>query len=104
MPESFVITLANSSPVAKRSVGFCEGVSTRCRPSAATAAPGAAALRANAQNITNARVRAIIGGERTSEKAVGGGKVGGGGGGGGDKSPEPPEGNRAQGADLVSRG
>src|SRR5262249_11120060 len=56
MPESFVSALANSSPVASRSVGFCEGVSTRCRPSAAEA--GAAALSASKPPVARARGRA----------------------------------------------
>jgi hypothetical protein len=66
IPVSFVSTFANSSPVASRSVGFCDGVRTRCRPSAATAVPGAR-LSAAVQNSRNAMMRGIIGGECTSE-------------------------------------
>src|SRR5437899_1956544 len=66
MSVSFVSTLANSSPVARRSVGFCEGVRTRCKPSAATAAAGARALSATiSQSAEYASVRAIIDGECT---------------------------------------
>src|SRR2546429_25505 len=66
-PRWIKSTIANSSPVARRSVGFCEGVRTRCRPSAAPAASGAMALGASVHNASNARVRAIIGGECTIE-------------------------------------
>src|SRR5262249_39911505 len=65
MPVSFVIARANSSPVASRSVGFCEGVSTRCRPSAAKA--GTIALSASEQTASSASARASIGGECTIE-------------------------------------
>src|SRR5215470_6813134 len=66
MPESFVSALANSSPVASRSVGFWEGVSTRCSPSAAEAG-GATALSASEQTASNASARGSIGGECTIE-------------------------------------
>src|SRR5262245_27230662 len=63
MPVSFASSLANSSPVARRSVGFCEGVSTRCRPSAAVA--GATVLSASVQKASAVSARAIIGAECT---------------------------------------
>src|SRR2546422_2658089 len=65
MPVSRASTVPNSSPVARRSVGFWDGVRTRCNPSAARAARGAPATSASAESARNPRVRAIIGGECT---------------------------------------
>src|SRR2546422_8781865 len=73
MPVSRASTLPNSSPVARRSVGFWDGVRTRCKPSAARAARGAPATSASAESARNPRVRAIIGGEWTiAAEALGG--------------------------------
>src|SRR5258708_5345244 len=69
MPESFVSTFANSSPVASRSVGFCEGVRTRCRPSAASASPGAMALTERNQAL-EAAVRLLRYAERRARLVV----------------------------------
>src|SRR3989442_15554603 len=66
MPVSRASTVPNSSPVARRSVGFWDGVRTRCNPSAARAARGAPATSASAESARNPRVRAIIGGEGTT--------------------------------------
>src|SRR4249919_779611 len=63
MPTSPPSTLPNSSPVARRSVGFCEGVRTRCSPSAAEPARGGPRTSASAHSARS--VRAIIGGECT---------------------------------------
>src|SRR2546425_3000421 len=65
MPVSRASTLPNSSPVASRSVGFCDGVRTRCSPSAARAARGVATISERVHSARSPRVRAIIGGERT---------------------------------------
>src|SRR2546428_5111239 len=65
MPVSLASTLPNSSPVASRSVGFCDGVRTRCSPSAARAARGAATISERVHSARSPRVRAIIGGECT---------------------------------------
>src|SRR5262245_30146912 len=63
MPTSPPSTLPNSSPVARRSVGFCEGVRTRCSPSAAVPARGGPRTSASAHSARS--VRAIIGDECT---------------------------------------
>src|SRR2546422_10585372 len=65
MPVSRASTVPNSSPVARRSVGFWDGVRTRCNPSAARAARGAPDTSASAESARNPRVHAIIGGEGT---------------------------------------
>src|SRR2546428_4277831 len=65
MPVSLASTLPNSSPVASRSVGFCDGVRTRCSPSAARAARGVATISERVHSARSPRVRAIIGGECT---------------------------------------
>src|SRR2546426_4461559 len=65
MPVSRASTLPNSSPVASRSVGFCDGVRTRCSPSAARAARGVATISERVHSARSPRVRAIIGGEGT---------------------------------------
>src|SRR3989442_7834446 len=65
MPVSRTSTLPNSSPVASRSVGFCEGVRTRCNPSAPTPSRGVPASSASVDSASSLRTRAIIGGERT---------------------------------------
>src|SRR5881396_2169030 len=65
MPVSRASTVPNSSPVARRSVGFWDGVRTRCNPSAARAARGAPDTSASAESARNPRVHAIIGGECT---------------------------------------
>src|SRR4029453_5611575 len=63
MPTSPPSTLPNSSPVARRSVGFCEGVRTRCSPSAAAPARGGPRTSASAHSARGGR--AVIGGECT---------------------------------------
>src|SRR2546426_3092146 len=65
MPVSRASTLPNSSPVASRSVGFCDGVRTRCSPSAARAARGVATISERVHSARSPTVRAIIGGECT---------------------------------------
>src|SRR5437867_9243276 len=65
MPVSRASTLPNSSPVASRSVGFCDGVRTRCSPSAARNARGVATISVTIHSARIPRVRAIIGGECT---------------------------------------
>src|SRR3989442_6797138 len=67
MPVSRASTLPNSSPVTSRSVGFCEGVRTRCNPSAPTPSRGAPASSASVDSASSLRTRAIIGGECTIE-------------------------------------
>src|SRR5438445_586959 len=67
MPVSRMSTLPNSSPVASRSVGFCEGVRTRCNPSAPTPSRGVPASSASVDSASSLRTRAIIGGECTIE-------------------------------------
>src|SRR5438309_1688316 len=67
MPVSRTSTLPNSSPVASRSVGFCEGVRTRCNPSAPTPSRGVPASSASVDSASSLRTRAIIGGECTIE-------------------------------------
>src|SRR5207248_4008632 len=53
MPTSRPSTRPNSSPAARRSVGFCEGVSTRC---SVGSAPGAAPETASAAASTSSTV------------------------------------------------
>src|SRR6266481_6003079 len=65
MPVSLASTLPNSSPVASRSVGFCDGVRTRCSPSAARAARGAATISERVHSARSPTVRAITGGDCT---------------------------------------
>src|SRR5437667_9597589 len=69
MPVSVVMTLPNSSPVAMRSVGFCEGVRTRCSPSAPKAGR-AAPSDTSAPSATSPRMRGITGGECTIARSV----------------------------------
>src|SRR5207245_1415120 len=69
MPVSVVMTLPNSSPVAMRSVGFCEGVRTRCSPSAPKAG-GAAPSDTSTHSATSPRMRGVTGGECTIARSV----------------------------------
>src|SRR3989442_32293 len=69
MPVSVVMTLPNSSPVAMRSVGFCEGVRTRCSPSAPKAGR-AAPSDTSTHSATSPRMRGITGGECTIARSV----------------------------------
>src|SRR5258705_415520 len=75
MPMSPASTLPNSSPVARRSVGFCRGVRTRCSPSAAEPARGGPRTSASAHPPR--RGRATLGGGCSRGAAPRGGRRGG---------------------------